>query len=137
METYMFRTISLSIISSPALYTQQNLYDIYLLQYVQCWTPDDGQRDCPKHVAYYSKNKFEKLVHLVGFVTRIYHDARSSECQIRAIVSRVKLGPTGCLHHANTKGENFIIKRVSLIAVLSCKSESPCFDPSWCQWTFH
>ena len=32
----------------------------------------------------YSKNKFEKLVHLVGFIVRIYHDARSSECQMRA-----------------------------------------------------
>jgi hypothetical protein len=35
----------------------------------------------PKHVEFYSKNKFEKLVHLVGFIIRIYHDARSSECQ--------------------------------------------------------
>ena len=34
-------------------------------------TPDDGQRNCPKHVGFYSKNKFEKLVHLVGFITRI------------------------------------------------------------------
>jgi len=34
-------------------------------------TPDDGQRNCPKHVEFYSKNKFEKLVHLVGFVIRI------------------------------------------------------------------
>jgi len=38
---------------------------------VQCWTPDDGQRDCPKHVEFHSKNKFEKSDHLVGFVTRI------------------------------------------------------------------
>ena len=28
---------------------------------------------------FYSKNKFEKLVHLVGFIIRIYHDARSRE----------------------------------------------------------
>jgi len=27
----------------------------------------------------YSKNKFEKLVPLVGFIIRIYHDARSPE----------------------------------------------------------
>ena len=45
-------------------------------------TPDDGQRNCPKHVELYSKNKFEKLVHLVGFIIRIYHDARSPERQI-------------------------------------------------------
>ena len=42
-------------------------------------TPDDGQRNCPKHVEFNSKNKFEKLVHLVGFVIRIYHDARPQE----------------------------------------------------------
>jgi len=46
-------------------------------------TPDDGDRNCPKHVEFYSKNKFEKLVHLVGFIIRIYHDARSPERQIR------------------------------------------------------
>jgi hypothetical protein len=34
---------------------------------VQWKTPDDGQRNCPKHVEFYFKNKFEKLVHLVGF----------------------------------------------------------------------
>jgi len=33
--------------------------------------PDDGQMNCPKRVEFYSKNKFEKLVHLVGFITRI------------------------------------------------------------------
>ena len=35
-------------------------------------TPDDGHRNCPKHVEIYSKNIFEKLVHLVGFIIRIY-----------------------------------------------------------------
>jgi hypothetical protein len=29
------------------------------------------------------KNKFEKLLHLVGFVIRIYHDARSAERHIQ------------------------------------------------------
>ena len=107
---------------------------VYVIQV--CWqlasrirTPDDGQRNCPKHVECYSKNKFEKrpdparklsanlydiyhccvycgnllmmdrgtvrnmwcysknkfekLVHLVGFIIRIYYDARSHERQIR------------------------------------------------------
>jgi len=31
---------------------------------------DDGQRNCPKHVEFHSKNKFEKLVHVVGFIVR-------------------------------------------------------------------
>jgi len=49
---------------------------------VQWKTPDDGQKNCPKHVEFYSKNKFEKLVHLVvGFIVRMYHDARSPERQ--------------------------------------------------------
>jgi len=43
---------------------------------LQWKTPDDGQRNCPKHVEFYSKNKFEKLVHLVGFIIRIYHEFR-------------------------------------------------------------
>ena len=49
---------------------------------LQWKTPDDGQRNCPKHVEFYSKNKFEKLVHLVGFIIRIVHDARSPERHI-------------------------------------------------------
>ena len=43
-----------------------NLYDIYHCCVYSKKTPDDGQRNCPKHVEFYSKNKFEKLVHLVG-----------------------------------------------------------------------
>jgi len=54
-------------------------------------TPDDGQRNCPQHVEFYSKNKFEKLVHLVGFIIRIYHDARSLERQ-KKIVLQARLG---------------------------------------------
>ena len=50
---------------------------------VQWKTPDDGQKNCPKHVEFYSKNKFEKLVHLDGFIIRIFHDARSPERQNR------------------------------------------------------
>jgi len=49
---------------------------------VQCKTPYKGQKNCPKHVEFYFENKFEKLVHLVGFIIRIYHDARSPERQI-------------------------------------------------------
>ena len=55
-------------------------------------TPGDGQRNCPKHVEFYSKNKFKELVHLVGFVIGIYHDERSPERQITlrfSVLSRV------------------------------------------------
>jgi len=57
--------------------------DLYVLLRVQWKTPDDGKRNCPKHVEFYSKNKFETLVYLVRFIKRIYHDARSPERQIR------------------------------------------------------
>jgi len=33
------------------------LFDKCLLLYVQSWTPDDGQKDCPKHVGCHSKIK--------------------------------------------------------------------------------
>jgi hypothetical protein len=50
---------------------------------VQWKTPDDGQRNCPKHVEFHSKNKFEKLVHLVGVIIRIHHNVRSHERKTR------------------------------------------------------
>jgi len=53
----------------PAHKLSANLYDIPLFC-IQWKTPNDGQRNCPKHVEFHSKNKFEKLVHLVGFISR-------------------------------------------------------------------
>ena len=44
---------------------------------------DDEQKNCPKHVEFYSKNNFEKLVHPVAFIIIIYHDAQSPERQIQ------------------------------------------------------
>jgi len=38
-----------------------------------------------KLVEFYSKNKFKKLVRLVGFIIRIYHDARSYEYQTKIL----------------------------------------------------
>jgi hypothetical protein len=37
---------------------------------VQRKTPDDGHRNYPKHVEFHSKNKFDKLVHIVCFILR-------------------------------------------------------------------
>jgi len=79
----MFRTVPLYIVRSFSLYTQQ-WYMSYSLRAgsgrnpfwscsqavskplwhipslcVQWKTPDDGQRNCPKHVEFYSKNKWE------------------------------------------------------------------------------
>ena len=36
----------------------------------ECTGDDDGQRNFPKHVEFHAKNKFGKLVHLVGFITK-------------------------------------------------------------------
>ena len=83
----MFRTFPLSIIRSFPLYTQQwymsyrfrpdparKLSAHIPLLCVQWKSLDDGQRNCPKDVEFYSKNKFEKWVHLVGFIIRICHN---------------------------------------------------------------
>jgi hypothetical protein len=43
--------------SFPLASSQQNLFDIHLLLYVQSWTPDDGGKDRLKHVECYSKIK--------------------------------------------------------------------------------
>ena len=75
----MLRTARLPIIRSFSLYAQQwymsyilraNVYDIYHCCVYSEKLLNDGQRNCPKHVEFYSKNKFEKLVHLVGFIIR-------------------------------------------------------------------
>jgi len=55
----MFRTVPLSIIRSMTYTTAVCTVKK---------TPDDGQTNCRKNLEFYSKNKFEKLVHLVGFI---------------------------------------------------------------------
>jgi hypothetical protein len=51
----------------PAYKTSAKLYDIYHCCVYSEKTPDDGQRNCPKHVEFHSKNKSEKRVHPLGF----------------------------------------------------------------------
>jgi len=36
------------------------------------------------------QDQFEKLVHLVGFIIRIYHDARSSKHQIMVVYNMLQ-----------------------------------------------
>jgi len=110
----MFWTVPVSIIRSFSLYTQQwymsyrfadslragsgrkfrpdpvrklsaNLYDIYhyCVFSKELLMMDRG--------TVRNKNKFEKLVHLFGFIKRIYHDARSPERQIRVSFCRCEL----------------------------------------------
>jgi hypothetical protein len=61
----------------------RKLYDIYHCSvYKEKKTPEDGQRNCTKNVELYPKNKFEKLLYLVSFIIRVYHDAQSTERQM-------------------------------------------------------
>ena len=104
ISLYILRTVFPSIIGSSKLYIQHQVYaiqvrwlhaggpasmqstnlcDIYLMLYVQPWTPDDGRKDRPKYVQWYSIKP--KIVHLVGFTVEIYHDTRSHELQTRYI----------------------------------------------------
>jgi len=74
IKFYMFRTVPLSIDRSFSLYKQQwqavskPVWHTPLL-FVQWKTPVDRQRNCPKHVEFYSKNKVEKLVYLIDWLT--------------------------------------------------------------------
>ena len=54
----------------PARKLSTNLYYIYHCRVYSEWTPDDGQRHCPKHLEFNAKNKFVKLVHLVGLIIK-------------------------------------------------------------------
>jgi len=89
---------------------------------VQWKTSDDGQRNCLKHEEFYSKNKSEKLVHLVGFIIRIYHDARSLECQIGPVVlisQQLAFGKTQDIH-------NIVRCKVQAAGGLTSTGKPPC-----------
>ena len=81
IKLYMFRTVPLSIIRSFSLYTQQTCmtYTIAVCTVKNSWW---WTEELSETCRLYFKNKFEKLVHLVGFIIRIYHDARSPERHI-------------------------------------------------------
>ena len=65
-------TIHTGLLTACSQAVSKPVWHIPLLR-VQWKTLDDGQRNCPKHVEFYSKNKFEKLVHLVGFIIERNH----------------------------------------------------------------
>jgi hypothetical protein len=79
----MFQTVSLFIIMSLAMYTQQLVFVIQVML-TACWRDQDGTYCCvysarllmmdtetvQKHLEFYSKNKIQKLVHLIGFIIR-------------------------------------------------------------------
>ena len=94
------------------------------LLFLQWKTPDDGQKNCLKHVEFYFRNKFEKLVHLVGFTIRIHHDARSPE---RQICYRIQVS----LCHSYRRISLRKIVDVMLLYVV-VKSRLRAFETTWC-----
>jgi hypothetical protein len=58
-----------STVHSTLVYIMQVWWHI-LVPNVQWKTPDDGQRNCTKHVDFLDKNKFGKLVRLFGFIKK-------------------------------------------------------------------
>jgi hypothetical protein len=65
-------------------------------------TLDDGQRNCPKHVEFRSQNKFEKLVHIVGFVVRKFvtmHGHMNVKSHSYCEVGHVHFPPQSFLFH--------------------------------------
>jgi len=59
-------------------------HDTYLLWCIQCWDSWWWIVDLSETCRVLYQNKVEKKCILLAFIIRIYHDARSSECQILA-----------------------------------------------------
>jgi len=110
----------------PLASSQQNLYDMYLLLCIQYWTPDDGQKTCPKHVEFKSKNKFGKLVHLVDFIIRI--PSWSCSQAVSKPVWHIPLlcvegktpddGQRNCSKHVEFNSKNKFVKLVHLVGFI-------------------
>jgi len=123
IKLYMFRTVPLSIIRGFSLYTQQWFMCWQLasrirtepvpssscpqavskpvwhipLVCVQWKTPDDGQRNCPKHVEFFFQNKFEQLMRVVSFIIRVYHVAWSRERQFIMMHGHLNVSLSRCM----------------------------------------
>ena len=84
----MFRTVPLSTIRSFSLYTQQWFTSYRFADSLRAVSKPVCRMYSEKLLimdrgtvrnisSFYSKNKFEKLVHLVGFIIKTYQDIRS------------------------------------------------------------
>jgi len=55
---------------------------------LQWRTPDDGQRNCPKHVEFLDKNKFGKIIASVGFIKKKFvtmHGNKNIKCLLNIL----------------------------------------------------
>ena len=91
------------------------LYDIYHYCVYSEKPAHVGQRKCLKHVEFYFKDKFDNLVYLVGYIIRIYHDARSPERQFITMHGHVNVNLSRCTvtwmsvyHDARSRERQFI-----------------------------
>ena len=100
--------------TDPSWSCSQAVWHIPLLC-VQWKTPDDGQRNCPKHVDFYSKKKFEKLVHLLGcIIRRQYLPSITNKAKKKSLfktpvdtISQVLQGFTSSYIHAPCNSSHF------------------------------
>ena len=155
----MFRTVTLSIIRSFSPYTHKwhtGLLtacerDTSLLTSTDCsqvvskpvwhipllcvqWkSPDDGQRNIPKHVEFHSKNKFEKLVHLVGFIFKICKGADKSlarpgrkEANFSVRMAWISFGALPC-----RKKKLDDSSRLDVVEIARVTDTVPSLFPSW------
>jgi hypothetical protein len=76
-------------------------------------TPDDGQRNSPKRVEFHSKNKFEKLVHIVGFIIRQSRSTGKVKSDSAALSTRQNGFPSEKFSFPNQTKINFVTARPS------------------------
>ena len=145
ISLYMFRTVFPSIIRSSRLYIQHQvyviqvrwlhasgparwhavneLYDIYLMLYVQSWTPDDGRKDRPKHVEWYainSKNCASSWFYYRNLLVRSINSWYSHECHWA-------YGRTDGVTIANIdsrRGWNLVLYKINLLKLSKLRSNT-------------
>ena len=87
---------------------------------VQWKTPDDGQRNCSKHVEFFfDKNKFGKISEPVGFIkNKFFYDARSHELK-NGFLLFLNLLFTWQSSEANDKLSNIVFIRPLAVSIVS------------------
>jgi hypothetical protein len=84
IKLYMFQTV---LCSSSVLHCTHSNGICHTGLLTACEQDEDGtadgKRNCPKHVEFHPKNKFKKLVHLVGFIIRKMNNRRENFYTLR------------------------------------------------------
>ena len=55
----------------------------------QLKNPNDGQRNCPKHVEFHSKNKFEKIYHFCVYSEKLLMMDRGSVRNMQSFIPKI------------------------------------------------